>query len=381
MADETPNPSGFDTLSQEGRVDYRLRRAGQYTDDEGRALMEELAAWRRSHLTPQGKVIPWTGIAGKLGVDPKTFGNFRTGQAGVDRQRFYRLIDIFLGDERAKAGRFDVQAYARTGVARRIWGVIACCIKQSSLAAVIGDPGTGKTVAARAFAADREGVVYVRMDESSGDARGVTDALWRAFGRGGTPSHRARLAGLIKHLRTLRTAVILIDEAQKLKADGLEVIRDIHDASDPDGRRCVPVVFFGDRGFLRLIVRARSGEPGAIRAQLSRRLYPVFELASLAGQDGGEPLFSGEDLVKILRNDRLRVVTDAGVRWLCSLANTPGYGSLGFGVAVARLAFDIARETPVGVEDLRRALAMAIGPRAVEDLDHTAGGELLRRVG
>jgi len=381
MTDETPNKNGFDTLSQEGRVDFRLRRAGQYTDDEGRALMEELGAWRRSHLTPQGKAISWKAIADRLGIPPSTFSELRRGAYRGDRQRLYRVIDTFLAEERAKAGRFDVQAYARTGVARRIWGVIACCIKQSLMAAVVAEAGVGKTAAARAFAADREGTVCIRVDEVSGDARGVTAALWRAFRRGGTPSHRARLAGLIKHLRTVRTAVILIDEAQKLKADGLEALRDLHDASDPDGRRNVPIVFFGDHGFLRLIVRARSGEPGAIRAQLSRRLYPVLELASGAGQGGGEPLFSVEDLTKVLRNDRLRVVTEAGVRWLCSLANTPGYGALGFAMAIARMAFDIARETPVGVEDLRRALAMAIGPRAVEDLDHTAGGELLRRVG
>ena len=47
-------------------------------------------------------------------------------------------------------------------------------------------------------------------------------------------------------------------------------------------------------------------------------------------------------------------------------------------MAVARMAFDIAKATPIGVDDLRAAMSMAIGPRAVDDIDTQAGGLLLK---
>ena len=41
------------------------------------------------------------------------------------------------------------------------------------------------------------------------------------------------------------------------------------------------------------------------------------------------------------------------------------------------LSITVGRYT-VGVDDLRRALALAIGPQAIADVDQSAGGELLR---
>ena len=86
-----------------------------------------------------------------------------------------------------------------------------------------------------------------------------------------------------------------------------------------------------------------------------------------------------EDAGRILRNDRVRVITPDGVRWLARLANVRGWGSLGFAIAVARMGFDIASKMPLDVDDLRSALRMTIGPQAVEEIDEAAGGELLRK--
>jgi len=129
----------------------------------------------------------------------------------------------------------------------------------------------------------------------------------------------------------------------------------------------------------KLVVRTRAGEKSPLKPQLTRRLYPVLNLAAEGlGGDGGADLFTVEDVLAVLRNERLRLVDSEGVRWLCQLANVPGWGALGFAMAILGMALDIAAKTPAGVGDLRRALQMAIGPRAVRELDGLAGGSLLR---
>jgi hypothetical protein len=278
-----------------------------------------------------------------------------------------------------RRGRFDDRSFATIGITRQILGVINNGVKNNSMPVIIGAPGSGKSIHARAFAADREGVVLIRADQANGDGRGVTELLCQAI----TPlrpmldrSHRRRLASIRAYLAKHRNTIIVVDESQKLTRDGLETLRDLHDSSDPDGRRNVPIILFGDESFYKLILKSRAGQRSPIAPQLTRRMYPIFDITKDGADDGGR-VYSVADVVAMLRNDRLRVVSEAGVAWITKLANTPGYGYLGFGMAVLRMAFDIARGETVEPEDLREALRMAIGPTVAEEIDEACGGELL----
>jgi len=155
----------------------------------------------------------------------------------------------------------------------------------------------------------------------------------------------------------------------------------LHDTSDAEGRRCTPILLLGSQEFYRLLVKSRNGERSPISPELTRRIYPVFDIVRDGGDAEGGGVFTVQDLVRIIRNDRVRVVTPDGVRWLTRLANVHGYGSLGFAIAVLRMAFDIVSNRQVTVADLVSALRMSIGPRAMEEVDQAADGELLSKVG
>lgn len=262
--------------------------------------------------------------------------------------------------------------------AKKGFGIFNAAVKYNSIGGIFGDPGTGKSKLARAIQASHEGVVLITIDEENGDARGVVSLLYKRLPLVGHKTYREKLAAIISYVSKTRNVVILVDEVNKLKPRGLEVLRDIHDSSDADGRRNVPMVLFGDRTFYKLLVRARNGESSPIRPRLTRRIFPIYNIDTDTDADGSGRLYSVADIVRVLRNDRLRVVSDDGVKWLASLANVRGYGALGFAMAICMMAFDIARDKLVTAEDLRRALRMAIGPKATEDVDATAGGELLR---
>jgi hypothetical protein len=362
-------------------VDARMRKDDEaYTPEQQKALVSELRDYRITYPV-NGKPIRWKQVAELVGLPESTLSEVVKGTYKGDVQKCLSLVDQFLADERLRRGRFDDRSFATTSLTRQIYGVIANGVKNNSMPVIIGSPGSGKSIHARAFAADREGVVLIHIDEANGDARGVTELLCTAI----QPlrsmierPHRRRVASIRAYLAKHRQTVVVVDEAQKLTRDGLEMLRDLHDTSDPDARRNTPIVLFGDREFYKLIARGRAGERSPIAPQLSRRMYPIFDIEKDGADDDGK-VYTAEDVVAILRNDRLRVLSDAGVKWVTRLANAPGYGLLGFAMAIVRMACDLARGETVDTEDLSEALNMALGPSVAEEVDQVAGGELLRR--
>lgn len=379
-------PDGFEQLGQEARRSFRMVKDDQeITPDMMQALIGELKDWRRDHTTKDGRPAPWKQVAEFVGVAVGTLQDVVNGKYKADATAVLKKIDQALADDRERAGRFDPRQHAQIGLTRKIFGVIGAAIRNNSFGVIIGAPGTGKSVHARAFAADRGGVVIIRPDETFNDARGVSHLLCQAIDglRLMLPkSHPKRLAAVRSYFQKHRNLVLVIDECQQLSADGLTCLRNLHDTSDPEGRRCTPMILFGDDQFYRLIVKSRNGERSPIAPQMTRRMYPIFDVARDGADDDGD-VFTAEDLVKIIRNDRVRVVTPQGIRWLTKLANVSGFGALGFAIAVLRMAFDITSKDLVDVPDLVAALRMSIGPRAMEEVDQAAGGELLtvRRVG
>lgn len=375
-------PDGFEWLGQGARVDYRLLKEDQViTPDLEHALLGELRDWRRDHRTQDGRPMPWKKLGELIGIPHSTLTEVVAGKYKGNRQNQLRKIDRFLAEDRERAGRFDIRQHAEISLTRRIFGVIRAGVRNNSMPVIIGEPGSGKSVHARAFASERGGVVVIRPDETFCDARGVTYLFCQAIEGLQQSLHRPhpkRLATIRSYLQKHRNIVIIVDECQQLSREGLTCLRNIHDTSDPEGRRNVPIIFFGDEHFYRLLVRSRSGERSPIAPQMTRRMYPVFDIGRDAADGEGAEAFTVEDLVRILRNDRVRVITPDGVRWLARLANVRGWGSLGFAIAIARMGFDIASKMPLDVDDLWSALRMTIGPQAVEEIDEAVGGELLR---
>jgi len=379
---EDPKPKGFERLAAQSRVDARMRKDDEaYTDVQQQALLSELRDYRITNRV-QGKPMRRKRVSDLVGLPESTLTEVRKGVYKGDVPKCLRLIDQFLADERLRRGRFDDRRFATTSLTRQIFGVITNGVKNNSMPVIIGSSGSGKSIDGRAYAADRDGVILVCVDQSTGDARGVTELLCSAI----TPLRpmldkpfRRRVAAIktyfAKHLNT----VVVVDEAQKLDRDGLEMLRDFHDSSDPDARRNIPIVFFADRGFYKLILKSRAGQRSPIAPQLSRRMYPTFDIEKDGADDDGRS-FTVEDIVTIPRNDRLRVVSDAGVKWIARLANTPGYGLIGFAMAAVRMAFDLAKGATVECDDLSEALKMALGPEVAEEVDTVADGELLRKV-
>ncbi len=389
--DQKPQTSGFDELSRKARVDYRMVKADmEVTPEIEAALRTDLHDHRLAHVDKNGRPCSWKALAKSIGVAHSTLTEWHAGKYRGNAANVAKAVDRFLADEREKAGRFDIRAVASIGLVGRIRGTFSAAIRYNSMAAIIGPSGSGKTTIGRACAQERGGVVFIRADETRPDARGVSYLLCQAIeglrvmmGR----SHPKRMAALQAYIAKHRNLVLCVDECQYLDRAGLSSLRTLHDTSDPEGKRCLPIILFGDESFYKQLVKSRAGEQTAIAPQLSRRIYPILDISRDARDPDTGDVYSVEDIVKILRNDRLRIVSEDGVRWLTRLANLSGWGSLGFAVAVCRIAFDIAESDRSGgrkliePETLTTALETMLGPSVAMEVNEAAGGELLRRVG
>ena len=371
---------GFERLAQEARVSYRLVKDDEMvTEEKSVALIGELKDYRVNRRTAGGKPISWAKLASELDMPASTLTEVIKNRYKGNTEKYLRRIDAFLAAERERKGRFDIRGFASIGVSEKIWGVIQSAVRHNSMAAVIGDSGCGKSVAAKAYALANEGARYVEISDAHRDPRGVAELLCQAFKLVGFRTYRERFNALRSHLSRSRSATILFDESQLLSARSLEAIRGLYDASDPDARRNTPIVFLGDEKFLRHLKKARHNESRLIAPQLARRIYPVFVVGRDARQNPDGDIYSPADIAKILRNERLRVVDSAGVRWLTMLANTRGHGMLGLMVCVVRSALDINKGVlPLRVEALETALYMSAGAELAIDINAAAGGELLK---
>jgi hypothetical protein len=377
---------GLERIAQHGRVEFRMVKDDQVlTDDVRRQVIEDVNAYRDDHGA-SNQPLAWGRLSELIGIAQGTLVDVVRNKYKGDTDAVLRKIDQFLADDRARAGRFDFRTHARIGLTEAIFGAIRSAVRMNSMAVIIGESGDGKSVHARAFQLDRGGVVLIRPDQAHVTDRGVTRLLCNAID-GLRPqyntSHARRVMAIKDWLRKHGTAVIVVDEAQKLSREGLEMLRDIHDISDPTGRRNVPIVFFGDHDFKKLIFRGRAGARSPISPQTARRMRPVLDLEFDCVVDDRGGIYSAEDIVKIVRNNRVKLLTSQAVRWLRNLANTAGWGRLGMAMGVLQQAIDTAVSPGAELADaidvpaLREALDMTFGRSIALEIDEAAGGELL----
>jgi len=370
-----PAAAGFEKLAQEARKEARMLR-----DDKPitAADIERVRARANDYYARRNKVRKFTleQFAAELGTLQTGRGESKVASANVLSQilngtykgtiePYIRRMDELLSRERMRGDRFQAEPFVEIGLARLVQGVVKSAQRNESIGAVIMNPGEGKTTMANACRKLIEGAVMVTIETGEGDTHGVLRKLYAALNIPGVSGDRSRRRVLKEKLRDDCTVVILVDESQKLTAAGLETLRDVHD--NAGGAHRIPMVLFGDHDFYVLMNFGRQGR-GRIKPQLARRMYPILDSespGSIPGRsrrrkDGRVEKFTEDELVKILRNDKLRIFTDDAIAYLTRVANLPNYGALGTVIAASRIAYDISQGATITVEMVKEALRMML---------------------
>ena len=172
--------------------------------------------------------------AERMGVGASALNQWLGGKYRGDVDALSRAARQWLDDrERGRsltAALPEPPAWVETPISRRVAGALSYGHSAGDLVAVIGPPGTGKTVACMRYAAARNTAWLVTASPAT---RSVSACLRRAAEATGitagayVPGIEAALADKLRASR----GILVVDEANHLRTDAIETLRALHDAS------------------------------------------------------------------------------------------------------------------------------------------------------
>lgn len=144
----------------------------------------------------------------------------RTYQGNV--KAFEAAVEAWLKREARRIAKIDVPV-AETAALDSVRKAAAMAQDDADIAVIVGDSGTGKTTALRAYAAESHSAILIEVD-SSFTKNVLMEETARALGVETKGSLTAVIGRIVEALRG-RDTVLLIDEADYLSDGSLELVR------------------------------------------------------------------------------------------------------------------------------------------------------------
>jgi DNA transposition AAA+ family ATPase len=135
---------------------------------------------------------------------------------------FEETVRAWLKREARRISKIDIPT-AETTVLDSVRKAVSMTQDDADIAVIVGDSGTGKTTALRAYAAESHSAILIEVD-SSFTKNVLVSEIARAVGvdsKGGMTQVSARIVEALRG----RDMVIMIDEADYLSDSSLELVR------------------------------------------------------------------------------------------------------------------------------------------------------------
>jgi len=170
----------------------------------------------------EGKRISQTKAAQALGYSGGVISSYKAGTYNGNVKMLEEKIEGWLAREARRLDRLDVPI-AETSTLEKIRTACTIAQDEGDIAVIIGEAGTGKTTALRQYAAENHSAILIEVDPSFSQIV-LMHEIARALGldtKGGQAAVVERVMGAL----TGRDAVLIIDEADYLSANALELLR------------------------------------------------------------------------------------------------------------------------------------------------------------
>lgn len=246
-----------------------------WTQDDARRLLEKIA----SIIADTSNTVSQKSISKEIGVSSASISAILSGKyKGAIPPLLVKLRDwLKMYERRLHSGIVAEPDWLETQIAERIYNNLALAHMTQDISLIYGDPGLGKSKTIRAYA-DRTANVWVvtmtpttntvvkMLQAVASECAGVT-----AFNVSGNVLERR----LVERF-TGTKGLLVIDEAQHLRADAVDCLRSLYDLSD------IGLVLCGNADVYK---KLGGGSALAMFAQIRSRVGKRLMLSSAPATD------------------------------------------------------------------------------------------------
>jgi DNA transposition AAA+ family ATPase len=333
----SPTDPAFQALADESRVavSARMLREDEPLQANQRAdIVQRVGIFMTEHRLSVADAAQELGLSHQ---DVSLLLDVGTPPASKDRQlaRLHNWMELTA----RRLGILSRRRFVETSVAKEILIVARTAAETMGIAVVYGPARIGKSFTLEAIVGEAAygSPVLARVEETMRGPLPLLRSLCGAFGlkTGGTAYDvMRRLVGRLRGTKRL----IIIDEADRLRPNALETIRDVHDLTG------CPVLLAGKPAIYERMGFRALGDFNEVTDQLAGRVVMVRDLTERTRTGSNPPpLFSLEDIRALIHQTSLKlVVTPDGEKWLQDRASTLGMGGLQRALSTLYLAAKVA---------------------------------------
>ncbi|MFT9055556.1 MAG: AAA family ATPase [Ethanoligenens sp.] len=222
-----------------------------------------------------------------LGMSAPWISQYRHGvYKGSITETENRLTEFFkILDEKNEAAKKAEpflpveELYRETSISQDVYKAIRFVQLQKGIAALYGDAGIGKTMAAEKYMQDNPSTaIYIQVSPISGTAGNILKLICEALH---LPAARSKLDMIINIKNRLdgTDKVLIIDEAQHLQIRALDEIRPLSDPHMTGGRRGIGIALIGNFGVFDRMQGRRQSDYSQLYSRVKmRRSYTTQQV-------------------------------------------------------------------------------------------------------
>lgn len=235
---------------------------------EERATLELFDQSVRSKEDKTSKKPSASELSRMIGISDSSVSQIKSGSYLADPGAQIKKIEEYFRNERLKSSLPKMEDYVETSISRQIYKDLQSCQSMGTFAFICGDPGVGKTKTLQKYGKDHpNSSLYLKVDSVVGTAGAMLRLLAKKLR---VPMGRTndQLQDAIKS-QLHDGMILLVDEAQRLNYQTIEILRDLSDSFAEEGQR-LGVALLGHTDLYQLVQNTSL-------IQVWNRAYPKKE--------------------------------------------------------------------------------------------------------
>ena len=164
-------------------------------------------------------------VARETGISSGTISGFMNDKYNGDNERVAITLSRWIENQNAASELPEPPRFIETQTAKQIWTSMRFARLTESIAVICGNPGVGKTAAAREYCRSNDNVWMITITPSCASVLECLTELAYTLGRNDAPRRKGPLSRALRRRLDGTQGLVIIDESDHLQIEALEELR------------------------------------------------------------------------------------------------------------------------------------------------------------